>query len=338
MKNSPFKILLIASSHEDNRLLEKLLSENGYIVESAEKIDFVIEKIMSHSTDLVICKNKMNDFNGFEIFKILKKYLSNCGIPFFLELNSFEKDDMIIGLELGIDNFIFTPINKISLFCKIENQLKKREELNIFATNHFSEFFNSSAIAMFFVSANKVTKVNQAFHKIHNGFTSEMLNLPVDSIFNVKGSKQNELSFRRFQNGITNDCLLTNVYCNFNLELNFDINFFRGDNLNSEIYFAELLPKLVPEQITGNIAGNQSMKQGINEKVYDFDADIQQYHIKLTKRETQIFELSAKGLPIKLIADQLNLSERTVEKHRANIMAKANAKNMIEAILKMKTL
>jgi DNA-binding NarL/FixJ family response regulator len=41
-------------------------------------------------------------------------------------------------------------------------------------------------------------------------------------------------------------------------------------------------------------------------------------------------------MPIKLIADHLNLSERTVEKHRANIMAKANAKNMIEAIARLK--
>ncbi len=43
--------------------------------------------------------------------------------------------------------------------------------------------------------------------------------------------------------------------------------------------------------------------------------------------------MSANGLPIKIIANELGLSERTVEKHRANIMAKANAKNMIEAII-----
>jgi len=333
MKSTPFKILLIESSPNENGQLIKLLEENGYITESADKIDQVIKKIMNYSVNLVICKSNVNEYTGFEIFKILKKYLRNCGIPFFLELNSFEKDDMIIGLELGIDNFIFTPINELSLCCKIENHLKKGEELNIYGTHHFTEFFNSSAVAMFYVSENKVAKVNRAFQKVQNGFTSEMLNLPVDLVFNVKQNKQNELSFRRFLNGITNECLVTNVFCNFNPDVNFDINFFRGDNLNSGIYFAELLPAMVKEMISSKTELKNNNHNILSEKAGDLNGSPQKHHIKLTEREWEIFELSANGLPIKLIAGRLNLSERTVEKHRANIMTKANAKNMIESIV-----
>jgi DNA-binding NarL/FixJ family response regulator len=86
----------------------------------------------------------------------------------------------------------------------------------------------------------------------------------------------------------------------------------------------------------GNFATQPNFNWSLRDSADDSDNTILCHQTKLTKRETQIFELSANGMPIKLIADQLNLSERTVEKHRANIMAKANAKNMIEAIARLK--
>ena len=336
MKDSPIKILVIESSSKQDDTLKKLLNNKGYLTESAARIDVAIEKIMNHAVNLVISRNEVNEFTGFEIFKILEKYLRNCGIPFFLVLETAEREDVIIGLEMGIDNFIFHPYNEISLYCKIENQLKKGEELNIFATHHFIDFFNSSAVAMFFVSGNKIAMVNDAFHKIHNGSTNQMIDLPVETIFNIKANKQNEFNFRRFQNGITNECHLTAVSCNSNPGCSFNVNFFRGNHISTGVYFAELLPVVDFVTMAGSVAGNQNLNQGFKEDKYYSDDDDPLYQFKLTKREVQIFELSANGLPIKLIADQLKLSERTVEKHRANIMAKANAKNMIETIARFK--
>jgi two-component system alkaline phosphatase synthesis response regulator PhoP len=54
--------------------------------------------------------------------------------------------------------------------------------------------------------------------------------------------------------------------------------------------------------------------------------------IKLTTREKQILHLSSLGLPIKQIAAQLEVSQRTIEKHRANIMQKTDTNSIIEAI------
>lgn len=337
MKDSTIKILLIESTFRHDDTLKKMLEDKGYLVESVARIDMAIEKIMNNSTNLVISRNEVNELTGFEIFKVLEKYLRNCGIPFFLVLESEEREDLIIGLEMGIDNFIFHPYNEISLNYKIENQLKKKEELYIFTTNHFMDFFNSSAVAMFFVTGNKIAKANDAFHKIHHVCSSLMVDLPVDTIFNIRANKQNELNFRRFQNGIANECHLASVGCNLNHGCSFNINFFRGNHINAGVYFAELLPSVNTEIRAGSIAGIQKINNGFNEDNIDFDDnDDTKPRYKLTKREAQIFEISAKGLPIKLIADQLELSERTVEKHRANIMAKANAKNMIEAISRYK--
>jgi len=52
-----------------------------------------------------------------------------------------------------------------------------------------------------------------------------------------------------------------------------------------------------------------------------------------SEREKEVLCLSMQGHPTKIIADKLSISDRTVEKHRANLMEKTNSNNMIEVIV-----
>lgn len=51
---------------------------------------------------------------------------------------------------------------------------------------------------------------------------------------------------------------------------------------------------------------------------------------ELTERERDVMDLVAKGLPNKLIADQLSISVRTVEVHRARVFDKMEVKSAVE--------
>jgi two-component system, LuxR family, response regulator DctR len=51
---------------------------------------------------------------------------------------------------------------------------------------------------------------------------------------------------------------------------------------------------------------------------------------ELTERERDVMRLVAKGLPNKLIADQLSISVRTVEVHRARVFDKMEVKSAVE--------
>ncbi|MBU0992091.1 MAG: response regulator transcription factor [Proteobacteria bacterium] len=53
---------------------------------------------------------------------------------------------------------------------------------------------------------------------------------------------------------------------------------------------------------------------------------------RLSDREKQVFRMIAKGQSTKTIADILNISPKTVAKHRANIMEKLNVKDLISLI------
>ncbi|RNF34146.1 response regulator FixJ [Paracoccus methylarcula] len=53
---------------------------------------------------------------------------------------------------------------------------------------------------------------------------------------------------------------------------------------------------------------------------------------RLSERERQVMEGIVAGLPNKTIAYNLDISPRTVEAHRANVMARMNAKNLPELV------
>ena len=58
--------------------------------------------------------------------------------------------------------------------------------------------------------------------------------------------------------------------------------------------------------------------------------DVQEHLAELTDRERDVMNLVVEGLPNKLIADQLGISVRTVEVHRARVFDKMSVKSAVE--------
>lgn len=55
-------------------------------------------------------------------------------------------------------------------------------------------------------------------------------------------------------------------------------------------------------------------------------------HRELTRRESEILALVVEGYTNKEIAKQLGIRERTVQAHRANMMNKLAARNLVQLI------
>jgi DNA-binding NarL/FixJ family response regulator len=84
------------------------------------------------------------------------------------------------------------------------------------------------------------------------------------------------------------------------------------------------------------LGGKRYLSPGISEKVIEGYLNGQQT-VKtrtswdnLTSREREVLKLIGEGYKNKGIADQLNISPKTVEKHRANLMEKLNLHNSSE--------
>ena len=67
-----------------------------------------------------------------------------------------------------------------------------------------------------------------------------------------------------------------------------------------------------------------------NSGANDQDISREKIYRKLTEKEIEVIKLLCRGLTNKEIASEMNLSKRTVEGYRENIMKKINAKNAID--------
>ncbi len=76
---------------------------------------------------------------------------------------------------------------------------------------------------------------------------------------------------------------------------------------------------------------NKVIKSLINKKDVQI-TDNKTLYGKLTLREQEILRLLVESVPVKQIAEDLFISAKTVENHKASIMIKLNCKNMVELV------
>ena len=82
------------------------------------------------------------------------------------------------------------------------------------------------------------------------------------------------------------------------------------------------LDSSIAPQVVERLAEGSEPKAKISDALYD----------SLTPREQEILRLIVEGQSVKLIADRLCISAKTVENHRANIMAKLGLHSTLELV------
>ena len=82
MENKKFHILIVDDDNRIRDLLKDYLSENNYIVSTAENADQAKEKLEFLKFDIIILDVMMPGQNGYELTKELKKKLKF--LSFFL--------------------------------------------------------------------------------------------------------------------------------------------------------------------------------------------------------------------------------------------------------------
>ena len=127
MENSKLHILVV----DDDRirvLLKDFLSENQFIVSSAENANQAKIKIGQIKFDLLILDVMMPGQNGYELTKEIKKEFK---VPIILLTAKGEVENRIKGLELGADDYIGKPFEPKELLLRIKNIIKNNSKINL---------------------------------------------------------------------------------------------------------------------------------------------------------------------------------------------------------------
>lgn len=123
----PATILIVDDNAQNLELLEAYLEElPGARVLTATSGQDALAKVASDKPDLMLLDIMMPKMSGFEVCKKIKADPATKDIPVILVTALHETGDQERGVEMGADDFLTKPVNRVDLIARIQAQLAKR--------------------------------------------------------------------------------------------------------------------------------------------------------------------------------------------------------------------
>lgn len=122
-------ILLIEDNKEVRENTAEILELAGYRVNTAADGKKGVEQVNKSKPDLIICDIMMPVLDGYGVLHLLSKNADTANIPFIFLTAKTERTDVRKGMEMGADDYITKPFDKIELLNAVESRLKKAESI-----------------------------------------------------------------------------------------------------------------------------------------------------------------------------------------------------------------
>ncbi|MCM1370940.1 MAG: response regulator transcription factor [Clostridium sp.] len=181
------KILLV----EDNEAIAKgliySLNQAGFETILSETFSKTKEILKCNDFDLAILDIILPDGNGFDICKYIK---SNYIIPIIILSAKDEEKDVILGFDLGAEDYVIKPFRTGELISRI-NRILRHEDIieykNIRIELDSNKVFKDNTLIQFTALEYKI--LITLFSNINRVITRERL---LDRIFDLTGSFVND--------------------------------------------------------------------------------------------------------------------------------------------------
>ncbi len=135
------KILIIDDEKDISNLIEMTLKSNGFkYIEKAYDGKSGLEKIKNLKPDLILLDLMLPEIDGLTICADAKKDNQTKNIPIIMITAKNEESDIVIGLELGANDYITKPFSAKILLARIRNQLRNLESNNQFLQKNGTNF------------------------------------------------------------------------------------------------------------------------------------------------------------------------------------------------------
>jgi DNA-binding response OmpR family regulator len=116
------RILLVDDESDVCFVLEKVLGESGFVVDSYENPTLALEKFKAQSYDLVVLDIKMPELNGFTLYREIKRMDKNVKVCFLTAAEMYYDEYSDIFSSLSKKYFIRKPIENEEL-VKLINEI-----------------------------------------------------------------------------------------------------------------------------------------------------------------------------------------------------------------------
>lgn len=133
---SEYNILIVEDDDEMRDYLKHQLKVDYSIYTATDGKD-AFQVIRNVDISLIVCDVMMPEMDGFEFCNLLKTELAYSHIPIIMLTALAGEDQLIKGLTIGADDYLFKPFNYKHLELKIKNLLSFKKKLRESFKNEF---------------------------------------------------------------------------------------------------------------------------------------------------------------------------------------------------------
>jgi putative two-component system response regulator len=120
--------ILVADDQAANReLLEELLTSQGFKVITVADGAAALQELTRTQIDLVLLDVMMPHLTGFEVCEQIKANPDTYLIPVILITALSDKEDRILGIKAGADDFLSRPVDRTELLARTRSLLKLKQ-------------------------------------------------------------------------------------------------------------------------------------------------------------------------------------------------------------------
>jgi putative two-component system response regulator len=126
------EIILIAEDNSVLRLaLEEMLSLEGYVVLAAANGVEALSHMEMLTPDIIISDIAMPEMDGYAFFDNVRANPDWLSIPFIFLTARGTKDDILTGKDLGAEDYLVKPLNRLELLTAVRSRLDRSQQLKV---------------------------------------------------------------------------------------------------------------------------------------------------------------------------------------------------------------
>ncbi len=118
------EILIIEDETSVRELLRTALEKRGYAVRAAKDGEEGFSAVQQKNPDLIICDVMMPGDDGFSVCQRIRQ--AGIKIPFLFLTGKKQTESMVMGLQMGADDYLVKPFDLRELDARIQVLLRRR--------------------------------------------------------------------------------------------------------------------------------------------------------------------------------------------------------------------
>lgn len=119
-------VLIVEDESDIAGLIEFHLAREGHRTRIAQSGRAALEAVERERPELIVLDIMMPDLDGLEVLRRLKRDASTRDIPVIMVSARGEESDVVVGLELGAEDYVTKPFSPRVLMARVKAVLRRR--------------------------------------------------------------------------------------------------------------------------------------------------------------------------------------------------------------------